>query len=252
MLGLAGWSGLLLLLAPIVYACWISFSPGELLVPPTGDWSLRWYQEFFAERRWTAALLNSLKVAALAAGIALAAGLPLAYALARRHFRGRSVLAIVLLLPLVVSPVVLGAALLPMLHVLGWWGSSLSLALAHALFGLPVVCVLARSALEHAGHDLEWAARGLGAPPWRVLLRVTLPLVRPSLIAGALLAFILSLNEFVLALFLGTPETETLPRVLWPSLRYSISPLAAAASTVMTLATVVGISLVGLLWARLR
>lgn len=245
-------SGLLLLLAPIVYATWISFSPGELLVPPTGHWSLRWYRAFLMDRRWTAALGNSLEVAALSAGIALAAGLPLAYALARYRFRGRWLLGVGVLLPLAVPPVVLGVGLLPTLHALGWWGSALSLAAAHALFGLPVTCVLARSALKSAGSELEWAARGLGASPWRAALRVTFPLVRPALLAGALLAFVLSLNDFVIALFLATPETETLPRVLWPSLRYAISPLAAAASGVVTLLTVAGAALAGGLWRQYR
>ncbi|HMF13595.1 MAG TPA: ABC transporter permease [Gemmataceae bacterium] len=251
-LALAGWSGLALLLLPIINAIWISFSPGDLLVPPGSDWSLRWYREFFGDRRWMTALGNSLRVGLLSAAIALATGLPLAYALTRYHFWGRSLLGIGVLLPLAVPPVVLGVGLLPTLHALGWWGNVFSLAAAHALLGMPVVCVLARSAFESVGSDLEWAARGLGATPGQAVRRITLPLVRPALLAGALLAFVLSLNEFVLALFLATPETETLPRVLWPNLRYAVSPLAAAASGVVTLLTVVAAALAGGLWLKLR
>jgi ABC-type spermidine/putrescine transport system permease subunit II len=79
---------------------------------------------------------------------------------------------------------------------------------------------------------MEEAARGLGAGPARVLWRVTLPLCRPGLLAGAVLSFVLSLNEFFLALFLGAPRTETLPRAIWPELRYSLSPLVAVASVI--------------------
>jgi ABC-type spermidine/putrescine transport system permease subunit II len=249
---LLGWAALLLLLAPILYTCWVSFTPGELLVPPTADWSLRWYREFLADRRWLAALWNSLLVAGLSVTGSLLTGLPLAYALARWHFRGRALLGQGVLLPLNVPPVVLGIGLLPTVYALGLWGTSLALALAHTLLGLPLVCLLTRTALEAAGPDLEWAARGLGASPWRAVWRVTLPLVRPAVLAGALLAFVLSLNEFVLSLFLGTPETETLPRVIWPSLRYSISPLVGAASTITLIVTVAGGALVAWLWLRRR
>jgi ABC-type spermidine/putrescine transport system permease subunit II len=243
-----GWAALVFLLSPILYACWVSFTPVDLLVPPTGDWSLRWYRAFFGDRRWTAALGNSLVVAGLSVTGSLLTGLPLAYALARFHFRGRSLVGRGVLLPLAVPPVVLGVGLLPELYALGLWGSPLALALAHTLLGLPLVCVLARTALEAAGSDLESAARGLGATPWRAAYRVTLPLIRPAVTAGAVLVLILSLNEFVLSLFLATPETETLPRVIWPSMRYSVSPLVAAASGVLMAVTSLGAALaVGLL-----
>ena len=249
-IGLIGWSVVVLLLMPVVYACWISFSPVELLAPPASDWSFRWYRAFFADRRWTAALGNSFRVGFLSVGMALVTGMPLAYALARYHFRGRSVLGIGVLLPLAVPPVILGVGLLPALHVLGLWGSTISLATAHALLGLPVVCVLVRSALCSSGSELEWAARGLGASAGRAFWRVTFPLVRPAVLAGALVACILSINDFMLALFLATPETETLPRVLWPQLRYAMSPIAAAASGIVTVLTVAAAALAGGLWRR--
>jgi ABC-type spermidine/putrescine transport system permease subunit II len=247
-----GWSALVLLLSPILYACWVSFTPGELLVPPAGDWSLRWYRAFFGDRRWTAALANSLAVAGLSVIGSLLTGLPLAFALARFHFRGRSLLGRGVLLPLAVPPVVLGVGLLPELYALGLWGSPLALALAHTLLGLPLVFVLTRTALEATGSDLESAARGLGATPWKAAYRVTLPLIRPAVTAGAVLVLILSLNEFVLSLFLATPETETLPRVIWPNMRYSVSPLVAAASGVLMTVTSLGTGLAAGLVLRPR
>jgi ABC-type spermidine/putrescine transport system permease subunit II len=251
-IALAGWGGVLLLIVPVVYACWISFSHSSTLVPPSGDWSLRWYRALFADRRWTAALGNSFRIAILSVAMALVTGLPLTYALARCRFRGQSFLGIGVLLPLAVPPVVLGVGLLPAVHALGLWGSTISLALAHALFGLPVACVLVRSALLSAGSELEWAARGLGASAARAFWRVTFPLIRPAVLGGALVAFILSINDFILALFLATPETETLPRVLWPQLRYAMSPIAAAASGIVTVLTVAAAALAGGLWRRFR
>jgi ABC-type spermidine/putrescine transport system permease subunit II len=247
---LLGWTCLLLLLCPILYACWVSFTPGELPTPPTGNWSLRWYRSFFEDRRWMRALENSLKIAGLSLAGSLLTGLPLAYAAARFPFRGRAVLTRLVLLPLGVPAVVLGAGLLPTVYALGLWGKPLALALAHTLLGLPMVFLLAQQALEAVGPDLEWAARGLGASPWRAVVRVTLPLTRPAVAAGAVLALVLSLNEFVLSLFLATPETGTLPRVVWPNLRYSLSPLVAAALGILMAVTALATVLVGRLLHR--
>lgn len=243
---------LALVLAPLVYAVWISFSPGELLEPPTGAWSLRWYRQYFENPQWTAALRNSFEIAALAVAGALVAGTAAALAVTRHHFRGRDVFHLAIMLPLFVPTVVLGMALLPFMRALGLWGSKFSIAFAHSLWSLPVVFLVMRSALEGVDSDLERAARGLGAGPIRVFLRVTLPLIAPALGAAAVMAFVLSLNESVMALFLGTPSTETLPKVIWPNLRYTLSPLVAAASGVsmaLTVAGLLGISRLTL-WKR--
>jgi ABC-type spermidine/putrescine transport system permease subunit II len=232
---------LLALLWPVVYAAWVSFSPGELLELPTGAWSLRWYRLFFATPRWTRALENSLLVAAMSSAVALPCGAALALAVTRYRFRGARLLSRAVLLPLFVPGVVLGMGLLPVFRATGLWGDRLSLALAHALTSLPIVFLVARSALEEAGPDLEWAARGLGASPGRAFVRVTLPLIRPAILAGAAMSFILSLNELILALFLATPQIETLPRVIWPELRYTLSPIVAAASCLSAATTAVGL-----------
>jgi putative spermidine/putrescine transport system permease protein len=226
-----GWLALVVLLTPPLWAAWVSFTPDELLRPPSGRWTLRWYGRFLQDARWTGALFNSLVVGCGGTLLALATG-TLAAVAARHQLQalGRFVL-----LPLCVPPVVLGMALLPTMHALGLWGTYLSLILAHGLIGMPLVFLTVRASLQGVPPDLELAARGLGARPAAVFFRVTLPLCKPGLMAGGALSFVLSLNEFFLALFLATPETETLPRVIWPELRYSLSPLVAVAS-VFTLA----------------
>lgn len=208
---------LLLLLWPLGYAAWLSFTPSEFLVPPRDDWSLRWYVLFFDSPQWTGALVNSAFVAALSVAGALAGGVGLALAVARFHFRGRRLLAAAVLWPMFVPAVVLGMGLLPWMQVLGLWGSRGALAAAHALWSLPVVFLVVRSALAEIDPDLENAARGLGAEPFTTFRRVTLPVIAPAVLVGALMAFVLSLNEFTIALFLATPEIETLPRVICPT-----------------------------------
>ena len=235
------------LLSPLVYAVWLSFSPRESLEPPIGEWSLRWHILFWQSSRWTDGLVNSLLVACMSSVGAVIAGGGLAFAVARHRFPGRRLLAGAVLLPLFTPALALGMGLLPLMHILGLWGSLLCLALAHSLNGLPIVFLIVRAALDETTADLELAARGLGAGPWRTFWRVTLPLIRPAVLAGALMSFILSLNEFTLALFLCTPESETLPRIIWPNLRYSLSPLVAVASCVTMIATVLGLALLAAL-----
>jgi ABC-type spermidine/putrescine transport system permease subunit II len=241
---LAGWLVLSALLVPLAYGLWVSFSPDELLRPPTSAWSLRWYELFFRSPRWLDALWNSLIVAALSVMGSLLTGVPLALAVVRCRFRGRRLLSAAVLLPLCVPPVALGMGLLPVMYLLGLWGSLLGLALAHCLVTMPVVYLVTRATLEEISPDLEDAARGLGAGPLQTLWRVTLPLLRPALLAGTAMSLVLSLNEFLLSLFLATPETETLPRVIWPELRYALSPLVAVASSVTILVTLAALALV--------
>jgi ABC-type spermidine/putrescine transport system permease subunit II len=238
-----GLGALVVLLWPLAYAVWISFTPSELLEPPRGELSLRWYRLFFGSPQWTTSVWNSLRVAALAVVGSLVGGTGLAVAVTRYHFRGRRLLSGVVLLPLLVPAVVLGMGLLPWVRFLGLWGSLWSLGAGHGLWSLPVVFLVVRSALEEVDPALEEAARGLGAPPLLTFRRVTLPLILPAVLSGAAMGFVLSLNEFMIALFLATPDTETLPKVIWPNLRYTLTPLVAAASCVTMLLTLLGLAL---------
>lgn len=243
---LLGWLGLALLLTPLGYAAWVSFSPDSFLTPPTGRWSLRWYEAFADDRRWTGALVRSLWVAAGAAGVALLAGVPLAVAVARHRFRGQTLAAAGAVLPGFVPPAVIGFGLLPLLYLVGLYNSPTGLVLAHGLLGLPVVFLVARTHLDQTPPDLEAAARGLGAGPWQAARRVTLPLLRPALLAGAAAAFVTSLNEGMVSLFLADETRPTLPVVVWNELRFAVSPKVAVASCASTLGALAAV------WAAFR
>ena len=238
-----GFSLLLILLLPLIYVVWISFTPGELLQPPLGQWSLRWYQLFFTSPQWIQGLTNSFGVAAMTVIASLLTGGGVALAVTRYHFRGAQLLSGTVLLPLFVPAVVLAMALLPFVHLLGLWGTRVSLAAGHSLWSMPVVFLVIRAALEDLDPDLEHAARSLGASAITTFRRITLPIIAPALLVGAIMAFIISLNEFVIALFLSTPAIETLPKVIWPNLRYTLTPLVAAASSVTMVLTLVGIAI---------
>lgn len=225
------------LLWPLVYALWISFTPLEILQPPGTDWSLRWYREFFAQPRWMDGLRNSLLIGVMASGISVICGTSVAVAIVRHRFRGRRFLQGAVMLPLFIPALILGMALLPMMRTIGLWGTHLSIAAAHSLWGLPLVFLAVRGALEDADANTEQAARGLGASAAQTFRLVTLPIVAPGVAVGAMMAFIISLNELIMALFLCTSATDTLPKVIWPNLRYTLSPLVAAASGVTVIAT---------------
>jgi putative spermidine/putrescine transport system permease protein len=242
--------GVVAMLAPLAYAAWMSFAPGELLEPPTREWSLRWYREFLGSAKWTDALAATVVVALLSVAGSVAGGLGLAVAVTRYHFRGRRLLSGVVLLPLFVPAAVLAMALLPLVLALDLWETPAALAAAHSLVSLPVVFLLLRNALERVDADLERAARGLGAGPWGAFRRVTLPLILPAVLGGAVVAFLLSANEFVLSLFLTGPRFRTLPAALWPEARYKETPVLAAASCVTVLLTSAGLWLAARLVRR--
>ncbi len=224
------WLLLLGLTSPLLVAAWVSFSPDSFLTPPTDVWSARWYERFVQDRRWTGAAVRSLRVAALATIVSLTAGVPLAAALAGRRFRGRGVIGFLALLPLGVPTVALAAGWLPVAARLGGTGAGWGLVLAHGVLGLPLVVLVVGSHLRQLDPLLATAARTLGASAWQAFRRVTLPLALPGVFAAAAACFVLSVNEAVVSVFLSAPRAETLPAVVWPTLRQGPTPLVAVAA----------------------
>lgn len=224
---------------PMVVAVMMSFTPSRFLRLPTTEWSLQWYREFFASNKWVEGLTNSLIVAGITIAISVVVGLLAALAFARYKFKWSATLYTLCLTPVFTPAVIIAMALLAVAYRTGLWGGYVIIAIAHSLWAFPLVIMVLRVSLEGLDRSLEEAARGLGASSWQVFITVILPLIGPSVMVGALFAFIISINEFVMALFLGTVETETLPRIIYPTLRYSLTPLVAAASGVLMLLTVV-------------
>ena len=226
---------------PLVYSVWISFTPSDFLEPPVSTWSLKWYRQFWDNPTWTDALWTSLRVGLWSAGLSLLLGSSLGFAAVRFPSRFQKHLNKAALLPLFVPAIVIGMGLLPVMHLTHLWGSDLSVVLAHTLVSMPISFIIILGALREFDLDLELAARGLGAGPVQSFFKVTVPLMVPSLVVSGLIAFVLSLNEFIIALFIGTPEVATLPKVIWPNLRYTLTPLVAAASSLTLVITLVSI-----------
>lgn len=225
-------------LAPMVIAVLMSFTPSRFLRLPTDRWSLRWYDEFFTNNKWMESLENSFIVAGLTIIVSLVIGLTAALAFSRFKWRWGLTIYTLALTPVFTPAVIIAMSLLTFARYTGLHGTYLMVALAHSLWAFPLVIMVLRVSLDGLDRSIEEAARGMGATPFQVFYTIILPLIMPSVLVGGLFAFIISINEFIMAQFLGTTQSETMPRVIYPTLRYRLTPLVAAASGVLMLLTV--------------
>ena len=243
---------LALFLIPLIISIGVAFTPDETLgLPGLSTASLRWFQAFFADATWREGAWNSLVIGLLATGIALGVGTAAALGLERHRIPGTNLIATLLMAPLFVPTVVLGMQSLAWHQRIGLWGQPISIAIAHALVAVPIVLLILRGSIRNVDPHLEQAAQGLGASSMQAFLTITLPLMRPSLFAAGFFAFIISINEFVMTQFLATPRTQTLSTLIWPQLRYNLTPLVAAASTVL-LGVTLAVLLITSRWVSVR
>ncbi|MBS7788938.1 ABC transporter permease subunit [Roseococcus sp. SDR] len=205
-----------------------------------GGFSLRWFLALAANERLLEAAWLSLRIGAASATLATALGLALGWVLARHgRFAGRPLFGVLAGAPLVLPEVVMGLALLLLfvgLQALTGWPAqrgAVTVWLAHASLGMAYVAVLVQARLTGLDPALEEAAADLGATPAVVFRTITLPLIAPSLAAGWLLAFTLSLDDVVLASFVSGPGATTLPVYLFSQLRLGMTPEANALAVVM-------------------
>lgn len=231
--------GLAFLWAPILLMAAYAFSASR--VPfEWGGFSLRWFAALAANERLLEAAWLSLRIGAAAASLATLLGLALGWVLARHgRFAGRPVFGVLAGAPLVLPEVVMGLALLLLfvgLQALTGWPAqrgAVTVWLAHAGLGMAYVAVLVQARLAGLDPALEEAAADLGASPAVVFRTITLPLIAPSLAAGWLLAFTLSLDDVVLASFVSGPGATTLPVYLFSQLRLGMTPEANALAVLM-------------------
>ena len=220
---------------PTVVVVAVSFNPTAILSFPPAGFSFRWYHNVLTYPQFQRAALNSLLVTAV--GLALPVGTLAALALERGRLRGRAVWAAILLSPLVVPGVAAGLGFLILAAALGLLRSRSILIAAHVALVLPFVVRAVWVSVRNLDPALERAAASLGATPWRVFRRVTLPLLRPGIFAGLLFAVVVSLNEFVVSLFISNRVTEILPVAMFRYVVNYTDPTIAALSSLFIVAT---------------
>ncbi|MDQ7987580.1 ABC transporter permease [Pseudomonas sp. G34] len=241
---------LLFLVLPILVIVPLSFNSGTFLIYPMQGFSMRWYEDFFGSAGWMRALKNSMIIAPAATVLAMILGTLAAIGLTRSEFRGKALVMSLLISPMVVPVVIVGVASYLFFAPLGLANGYLSLIVVHAVLGVPFVIITVSATLQGFNYNLVRAAASLGASPITAFRRVTLPLIAPGVISGALFAFATSFDEVVVTLFLAGPEQVTLPRQMFSGIRENLSPTIAAAATLL-----IGFSILLLLtleWLRGR
>lgn len=222
----------LFIFLPVAILVLFSFHDGRVPVPPFEGPSLRWYEKLLTNDRAMAALGQSVLVAVASALASVALGFLAAYGLSRYHVPWAGTLRAALVMPLTVSYLIIAIGLLIMFRALDIGPSLLAVAIGHVVINLPLAFAICSAQMGEHQRRIELAARDLGASTARVLTRITVPMMAPSLIAAFALCFTFSWDEFVIALLL-TRFDVTLPVVIWNMLRSGLSPETNAAGTIV-------------------
>jgi len=228
---------MLFLVAPTLIVIPMSFSDSLYLEFPPETWSTRWYEHYFGSPEWMSATATSFMAAFLTMLLATPLGVMAAYGLHTSQMKLGRLVFVLLITPMMV-PLILVAigafyvyVKLKVLYTLG------GLVLAHSMLALPLVLIVIASALKSYDMNQEMAARSLGAPRWTAFLTITLPQIRFAVITAALLSFLTSFDEVVVAMFISGGDNSTLTRNMFNALRDQIDPTIASISTIMIVVT---------------
>lgn len=227
----------LFLLAPILVVVPLSFSNDDSLTFPPQSWGVRWYAEMLHHETLIQAFWISLGIASVVTVLSLLAGIPAAYAIRRYQFRGREAVLNLFTAPLLLPSIVLGLAILLVFVRLELLGTFTGLVIAHLIVTTPYVIRIMITAFSTLPPSVEEAATMLGASPFTVFRRITLPLMMPGLVASAALSFLLSFDEVVISLFITGPRMTTLPVEIFNYVESRTDPMTASISVVLIAAT---------------
>jgi putative spermidine/putrescine transport system permease protein len=224
----------LLIIVPLSFNAepYFTFTSKMLSLDPDG-YSLRWYSDIIDNPQWLEAIGNSLVIAIASTFLATVLGTLAAIGLARSNMPFRDFFMALLISPLVVPIVIAAAGMYFFYSSVGLAQTHLGIIFAHTALGVPFVVITMTATLSGFDRNLIRAAGSLGADPITAFFRVTLPLVAPGMISGALFAFAASFDEVVTVLFLGGPEQRTIPRQMWSGIREQISPTILAVATLL-------------------
>lgn len=228
-----GWLVIAYLLVPVLFLIPISLSGASFLEFPPSSYSLRWYESFIGRRDWMTSLAVSAQTAVITMVCTTVIGGAAAVGLARSKSRLAPFWAGVLLSPAIIPTLIIAVGMYFQFVYLKLVGTIPGLVLGHMVITLPVVVVLILGGLKTVDSGPERAARSLGAGPVRAFMSTTFAIVRPSIIAAALFAFIASFDDVTISLFISGVGAETLPKRMWESLKFEIDPTLSAISTLM-------------------
>jgi putative spermidine/putrescine transport system permease protein len=231
------WTVIVFLQVPVLVVVLTAFSTTSYLTIPPQGLTLMWFGKVLSDPSYLSAIRMSLFLAIGSTFLSLLMGVPAAYAIHRKAVAGSDAIEAFLMAPLVMPAVVVGVALLQYYSLVGLRGNMLALLLAHVVITVPYILRAALTSLSGIDAALEEAARVLGATGTETFRLVTLPLIAPGLVAGALFSFITSLDNIPVTIFLISGSQTTLPVLIFSSVEMGIDPSVAAVSTLLIVAT---------------
>lgn len=214
-----------------------AFTAANFFQYPINEFSLKWFEKFFANSEWVTGLERSLCIAVVTAILATTIGTMAAVAMQKLEFKGKSVFMSLMIAPMVVPVIIIGVALYSSFAKIGLTNTFPGLVLAHTLLAIPMVFVTMSSGFANVNENLELAALSMGAKPLEAFLKVVLPTVKPSLVSSILFAFVTSLDEVVVTIFVSGANTKTLTMVMWENMRTTINPTLAVAAVFLIILT---------------
>jgi spermidine/putrescine transport system permease protein len=201
--------------------------------PMNHEWTLEWYTKMFSNETVLASLKISVEVGVWSTLVSTLLGTTAALALDRKRFAGRKVLDAITHIPLIMPEIVLGLSLLIWFVALRITLGTFSIILAHVTFSVSYVIITVKARLQGFDRALEEAAQDLGASPWKTFWRVTFPLIWPGILSGALMAFTLSFDDFLVTFFTAGVGSDTLPLKIYSMIKFGVSPEINALSTML-------------------
>jgi spermidine/putrescine transport system permease protein len=233
-----------LLYAPVIVLVVFSFNDSRRNIVWRG-FTTKYYEKALENDSLIEAFYNSLTIAVANMVLATVLGVMVAMALWRFRFPGKSAYEGFMALPIVIPEICMGVAMMAFFARIGWpsdllWPFNLTnIIIAHVAFSFPFVAVIVRGRLTGFNRELEDASKDLGAKEWQTIRYIVLPYLRPAIIAGALISFTLSLDDFVITFFTAGPNSITLPVKIFSMVRFSVTPEVNAASTVLIVITII-------------
>lgn len=227
---LMAWAGLVFLTLPLVIIIATSFTETQFLAFPPVGFTFKWYGEFLRDTSYLKSIWTSVAIAALATVLAISIGILAALVVSRSEIRGKRIISTVFIAPLILPTIVIGAALLQYANALGFARSFFALVIGHTVIVVPYVLRTVLASLQRFDRSLEEASHDLGGTSVSTFFLITLPIIKPGVVAGALFAFIISWINVELSIFNATAEVMPIPVKLFNYVQYAVDPMLAAVS----------------------
>lgn len=224
---------LLLLIVPIVTIVLFSFTNANYFSWPIEAFSAKWYLNFFNDPQWYNGLLRSLLISLFTVLLSLVLATMAAVAVKKLNFKFKKVFTGIMITPMLLPVILLSVSLYYTFAPIGIVDTIWGIVIGHSIIALPMAFITISTGLSQLDENQECAGMSLGSTPVGVFFKITLPSIKPALFSAAAFAFVASMDELVITMYMSGPSTKTLPIVMWETMRYNVSPLIAVASTLL-------------------